>query len=160
MKTGPKPRDIAERFWEKVDMAGDCWIWTAGRTRGGYGLFVVTQRPLQKPWRAHRLAWTFVSGEIPDGLHVLHRCDNRLCVRPEHLFLGTNDENVADMVAKRRHAYGERNAQAKITKAQAEEVRRLRAVGWTYERLAMRFGLTVSPVRDICKGRAWVAVQL
>jgi hypothetical protein len=94
---GP-PRSVADRFWEKVDKSGDCWEWTATIDKSGYG--IVGMRP--KNLKASRVAWMLTNGAIPDGLWVLHHCDNRRCVRPDHLFLGTNTDNQRDSVAKGR----------------------------------------------------------
>lgn len=92
-----------DRFWNKVDRSGDCWTWQGSRDRKGYGRVSVNQRPVL----AHRFSWTLSHGPIPDGLCVLHKCDNPPCVNPEHLFLGTIADNNRDMVAKGRHArYG------------------------------------------------------
>jgi HNH endonuclease len=101
------PADRA-RFLSKVDKngpssrpeLGPCWVWTAGLTRDGYGQFRVGQRSLA----SHRVAWEFDCGQIPPGMHVLHKCDTRNCVRGEHLFLGTHQDNVVDMCSKNRQA--------------------------------------------------------
>jgi len=85
------------RFWAKVDQSGECWTWTASQT-GGYGL-IGTPKGND---RAHRVSWVMANGPIPDGLHVLHTCDNPLCVRPDHLFLGTNEDNIMDRIKKGR----------------------------------------------------------
>lgn len=108
--------DIAERFWSKVDKNGptvdhvpgisNCWVWAVPSTnRGGYGLFRVSKRSMLAT--AHRVAWSIHNGPIPKGLCVLHRCDNRRCVRPEHLWLGTQRDNIQDMVRKGRIASGD-----------------------------------------------------
>lgn len=97
------PRSLAEKFWPKVEKAepDGCWEWKANRDRGGYGRMTVAGTP-RKIDSAHRVAWQLTNGPIPDGLWVLHRCDNRGCVNPAHLFLGTRTDNVRDMMAKGR----------------------------------------------------------
>jgi hypothetical protein len=103
--------DVRTRFWAKVDIETDqpCWIWT-GLTNAGtknnrkwpYGQMRVKVGDRWRLVAAHRLAWQFERGAIPPGLWVLHRCDNTLCVRPDHLFLGNAQANTDDMKAKRR----------------------------------------------------------
>lgn len=93
-----KPIDHISLFWKKVKKSEGCWEWQ-GCLSGGYGSVTVNKQCL----RAHRFVWTFTFGAIPDGLFVCHHCDNRRCVRPDHLFLGTTDDNMRDMVIKGRH---------------------------------------------------------
>lgn len=89
------------RFWDKVLIGDECWVWQAGiKPHNGYGAFSLNGREMV----AHRVAWLLCHGEIPDGLRVLHHCDNPPCVRPDHLFLGTQKDNVLDAVAKGRHS--------------------------------------------------------
>lgn len=90
-----------DRFNAKIDKSGDCWLWTGGvkSKEHPYGKFSMGKCSV----KAHRAAWLIANGPIAEGLHVLHRCDNPRCVRPEHLFLGTHQQNMADMHAKGRH---------------------------------------------------------
>lgn len=88
-----------DRFWDKVDRSGDCWLWTGAKFSGGYGHF----NSNGFNHLAHRFAWELENGPIPDGLILLHACDNPSCVRVSHLTLGTHEDNARDMVAKGRH---------------------------------------------------------
>lgn len=99
---------VSERFWEKVDKSGgedSCWIWTGAIDTPRYGAF----RYNGKKVNSHRMAWRLVNGEIPDGLLVCHKCDNRLCCNPSHMFLGTHLDNNRDMIAKGTFATGKRS---------------------------------------------------
>ena len=98
----PYCRPLEERFWEKVnrDGPGGCWIWT-GSTNGRYGQVCLNGVPK----KAHRISWEMKNGPIPDGLHCLHRCDRPECCNPSHLFIGTQADNIADMIKKGRAWY-------------------------------------------------------
>jgi len=94
---------MTERFWKKADKSGDCWLWTGSKMSSGYGSFNF----YGNVQLAHRVSWILKYGPIPIGYDfhgtcVLHKCDTKLCVNPDHLFLGTNADNVADMLAKGR----------------------------------------------------------
>jgi hypothetical protein len=90
--------DLAAR--SRVTESG-CWEWDGYRNELGYGICVLRRQR----WRAHRLAWAYVHGPIPDGMVICHRCDNPPCINPDHLFLGTHRDNTADMMRKGRNAY-------------------------------------------------------
>jgi hypothetical protein len=153
------PQDLKSRFMAKVRVndVTDCWEWTASKQRGGYGQIMVGARPNNKPLRAHRVSYELFCGEIPDGLHVLHRCDNRACVNPSHLFLGTNADNQADMDAKGRRVNsplkGEANGAAKLTAGEAMAIRSARGI--SHRELAAKFGISRSQVQNILYGRLW-----
>jgi hypothetical protein len=147
---------LGERFWVKVEKTPTCWLWTASVHTSGYGQ--IGHGP--KKILAHRASWLLSHGEIPDKLHVLHHCDTKLCVRPKHLFLGTNSDNVADMVAKGRQAKGRiqcgsLNPNSKLTEAQVVEIRRRVAGGETRKALAGRFKVSLSLVNQIVQGGIW-----
>lgn len=89
---------VGDRFWPHVAKSAGCWEWTGSRHRNGYGQFYY-----RGPAMAHRVSWELANGPVPDGMLVCHRCDNPPCVRPDHLFLGTQADNLVDMVSKGRH---------------------------------------------------------
>lgn len=103
----------ARHFWEKVQKSDGCWLWIGSvHPRTGYGSFRMGSTS-----GAHRVSWVLEYGAIPDGLCVLHRCDVKRCVRPDHLFLGTHKDNTRDMLSKGRQASGDRNGSRKHPEA-------------------------------------------
>ena len=139
--------DIAERFWPKVRITPGCWEWTASRQTNGYGQIGVGTRP----HLAHRVSYELHYGDIPDGLVVRHKCDNRLCVNPDHLLTGTAADNVRDAQERGRLAYGERNRSTRLSEEQVREIRDLR--GAPQKEVAARFGVTQAHVSNIQTGK-------
>lgn len=107
---------FAERFWAKVDRNGPihpvlqtaCWLWTGARLVSGYGVFTSGPRKSHEFKRAHRVAYSLTYGFIPEGMEVCHRCDNPPCCNPSHLFAGSHQDNVDDMVSKGRNRNAKR----------------------------------------------------
>lgn len=153
--------DGPARFWSKVSVSPSaaCWEWLAGRTASGYGVFT----PALGKWqRAHRYIWEREHGPIAPGLCVCHACDNRACVNPAHLFLGTHADNAADRVAKGRGGAptGEINGQAKLTLETAVAIRGLYAERRLSQRaIAARFGVTQTTVSRVVRGASWAHAE-
>lgn len=156
LNVGPS---LEERFWEKVDKRGpdECWSWTGSRNGAGYGKLGGEEGSQY----AHRVSYELANGVVPDGLYVCHHCDNPPCVNPDHLFLGTSQDNADDMVSKGRGARGERSRNAKLTSIQVIEMRELYATGTiTKTDLARKYNVTRSAIRRIVNGEGWAHLPL
>lgn len=158
-------RRFLARFWAKVNKNGPivyeelgrCWLWLGRIYPEGYG--VVWFR--SGSWSAHRVSWFLKHRKIPvgkKGRMVLHKCDIPACVNPDHLFLGTNTDNMADKVAKGRQAYGAATRLNKITAADVSRIRLLRVRGGTLRSIGLRFGLGISQVHRIVERQSWKQV--
>lgn len=165
-------QSMLDRFWAKVQKTPKCWNWI-GANDGRYGQFYVFGFTV----KAHRFAYENFVGPIQPGFRVLHDCDNGLCVRPDHLFQGTQSDNLLDAVAKGRHrsgrSFGRSNGThtkpesvrrgaaanaAKLTEDQVKEIRRLHQDGLNYERLSERFGVRPGTISQIIRRKAWTHV--
>ncbi len=142
------------RFWAKVDKSGDCWLWTGAKTHG-YGHLNRYRDGRQVHLRAHRVSWEEHYGAIPDGMCVCHRCDNPSCVRPDHLFLGTQDENLADMRGKGRGSAPPRVRRPRLTEEQAREIIAAKAGGLPIAPFHRKFGVARSTVYAVAYGVNW-----
>jgi hypothetical protein len=151
--------NLAVRFWEKVDKTDDCWLWTGSKTNAGYGLYGIRRNGRWK-WRdyTHRIAYLLEHKEIPDKLHVCHHCDNPPCVNPDHLFLGTHNDNMQDAIKKGRlDNTGEKQGRSKLTWDDVKEIR-LRYnpnKTWQAQRLAKEYGVYVPHIYKIWHNEIW-----
>lgn len=142
---------VEERFWSKVDKSGECWEWCGSCSRG-YG----TIRIGKQVRRANRVAYELTYGDIPEGSFVCHKCDNALCVRPEHLFLGTVSDNNADMLQKGRQVRGEAHGGNKLTQEQVIAIRAEYVPGLVgCTTLGKKYGVSKSAIEKIIKGKMW-----
>lgn len=145
------PDQVLLRFWSKVRVTPHCWEWTAKSRVSGYGIFTVRQG---RQALAHRFAYEIFHGAPPSpGLVVRHKCDNALCVNPDHLELGTHAENMRDKVLRGRQSRGEKSPSAKLTEGQVREIRS--APPGMGRSMARKFGISESHASMIRNGHAW-----
>lgn len=137
-----------------IDNCSGCWNWTGTGSADGYGQLAIGGRTQ----RAHRLSYSFHFGPIPKGMHVCHRCDNRRCLNPDHLFLGTNADNMADKVSKGRQSCtgGRKGASHTLAKLTDGDIVAIRAAtGISQRKLAKQYGVSQVNICFIRSGRAW-----
>ena len=152
-----KPLDDIKRYWSYIDIQGlfDCWEWAGHLHKKGYGWYLLHGKWLS----AHRISWMLSYGEIPKGLSVLHKCDNRACCNPAHLFLGTQIDNMADMVTKGRSYLcslpGSNNGMAKLTEEQVIAIRILYQTEFTISELARLYKMGWTTISEIVKRKTW-----
>jgi hypothetical protein len=175
----------AERFAKYVDKSG-CWLWQGAISQNrGYGLFQWWDGTRTKTRLAHRCSYELANGPIPEGMFVLHTCDVRACVNPDHLYLGTQKRNMQDMIERGRAATGDRNGKrvhpdriatgsehwthkhpdalasgeangnAKYTAELVAEVRKRREAGALLREVSVEFGIPIGTVHQICSGKTW-----
>ena len=137
-----------DRFFSHVNKTDSCWIWAGSKTNLGYGR--IYDGSNGKRYVAHRLMWELTYGKIPDGMYICHTCDNKLCVNPDHLFLGTQKDNMEDCVNKGRFAdkSNENNGRCKISNGDVIKMRSL-FPSYTIGALSEMFGISYGHVQDI-----------
>ena len=144
-----------KRFWDKTkQLDNGCIEWTACKNECGYGIFALSSK--RKNVFAHRAAWLLAGlGEVPDGLILMHACDNPACVNIEHLRIGTQAENIADKVSKNRQAKGTKHGNAKLTD---ETVKGIRASTGKQRDIAKQFGVSQATVHMVRSRKYWAHI--
>lgn len=149
-----------ERFWKKIifDSADKCWNYK-GLKKNVYGFFHVGSiaNPSPKEIKAHRYIYMKLFGEIPSNVHVLHKCDNRKCVNPNHLFSGSSNDNIQDMVKKGRNKWvvGSNHGMAKLTESDIPVIRERNKNGESYSQIGRSFSVSYKTISDICNRKHW-----
>ena len=151
-----RARTLQERLSNYEENENGCWNWLGNvSSKTGYGLIGHGG----KTYLTHRLSYTFGVGEIPDGLMVLHKCDNRRCINPQHLYVGTHSKNMQDM-ARSNVLKGERNPKAILTEGDVVTIKSLiQSKLITYAKIADNFGVSRQAIKDIASGRTWAWVK-
>lgn len=155
MKLDPQ---LVERFHQKYrkDESG-CWLWMASTAGKGYGQIKLTGQ--RRQIYAHRLAYIIATGKDPGAKQLCHTCDNPKCVNPEHLFVGTSQDNHDDMKAKGRHTFGEKNTQAKLDEVQVQQIKTMLSLGVPQTKIGAAFGVHQVQISRIKTGKRWSHVK-
>jgi hypothetical protein len=148
-------------FWKRVNKTATCWLWTGGKGIFGYGILGIKPR-----YHAHRFSWYLAYGQIADpSLCVLHKCDVPACVNPDHLFLGTRQDNMKDCIEKGRFNLskysshpGESNVTSKLNNEKVRRIRQLRAEGMRVKEITAVIGVSLAAIEDVLYGRTWTHV--
>jgi hypothetical protein len=149
------------RFWQKASIgkADECWNWN-GWINNQYGYYVIRvyrqgNKGKNYNFEAHRVAYLLKHGSLPENLLVCHKCDNRICVNPKHLFLGTYQDNSSDMVTKNRQIIGQHIKGAKLSPENVYEIRQMRRAGVPVKDVASQFGIHRQNVKFIESRMTW-----
>ena len=142
-------------FWSHVEKTDGCWFWRGYVHSHGYG----SATHEGKTWRAHRLAYTLAVGSIPNGLFVLHTCDEKSCVNPAHLYVGTHRRNMMDRRERGRVAKGTNHGRAKLVPEDVREIRRMVCFGVSHCEMARRYETTHSHIGRIVRRENWAHVN-
>jgi len=142
----------SNKFFDKIIFTDYCWLWSGATNDKGYGFLNVDGRCV----KAHRFSWEIFKGPIPDGLNVLHKCDVRNCVNTNHLFLGTQQDNMKDMVKKNRQRKGENVVGSKLTKYKVIQIRKQYVRGKiTFRKLAIKYDVSPAQIYNVVRNISW-----
>lgn len=148
-----------EAFWRHVEKTDTCWIWTGGKAYGGYGQMGHKENGKTIQTIAHRFSYELHKGPIPDGMVILHTCDNPPCVNPDHLSVGTQKDNIHDAIAKgrarRNYAGRPHKPYAKLKESDVAQIREMHKSGMMPREIAGRFDTSVNSIRNIVNGVTW-----
>lgn len=143
-------KERIESKCEKVTESG-CWVWMGATQVRGYGEMLSNN----KKYLAHRASYETFVGEIPKGMYVCHRCDNVYCVNPNHLFLGTQKDNLQDMAKKGRSTVGSKNPMAKLTEEQVKDIKKCLSLNCSDTEIGKEFNVSRSAIQLIKQGKRW-----
>lgn len=153
---------IMKRFWSKVciclhgvECHECCWVWSAGKLHFGHGFFHYTLINKKVTVLAHRFAFLLTYGTFPKELCICHHCDNPSCCNPEHLFLGTTQDNILDKIRKNRHPFGLSHGMAKLTDEDVYEIFYLQSLGMTQRAIAANLDISQKTVWSVLHRRTW-----
>ena len=142
----------------EINKTTGCWEWQ-GSKRNGYGRMTIGSRTdgTRKSVSTHRLSYELHYGEIPQGMEICHKCDNPCCINPDHLFVGTRQDNIDDRERKGRNnpPKGEKNAKAKLTEKDVLDIRNKRAAGKSFGKLAKEYGVCRKTIQNAVSGKSW-----
>ena len=152
------PRRVENTFWNftAIGEENECWNWQRCTDSDGYGRVACRENGKRINFKTHIVSWVLATGIDPNGMCVLHTCDNRRCVNPSHLWLGTSSDNHKDCELKKRHPHGESNGRAVLTEQDVIALRELRKKGLlNINDAAKRYGVTKSVISHAVTGRCW-----
>ena len=152
--------ELRQAMDARTDKSGGCWNWTGGMHGVGYGSL---SKKLHASGYAHRAAYELANGPIPKGAYVLHKCDNRRCVNPAHLFVGSHLDNIKDMQAKGRHKGGSlpgaKNPSAKFSPEQIGAIRERAQAGVQKKCIEQEFGISETQYYRVVRGQSWKGIE-
>ena len=149
-------KKIVKRFLTKFKKTKNCWIWEGTMISNGYGHFCVYH---EHPVLAHRYSWTLFNGKIPKNKYVLHKCNNPKCVNPSHLYIGTQKDNIRDVINNGKFIYGSKHPISKLTEIDIPKIIEFSSQGISQRKIASMFKINQTTIWKIIHGLAWPHVK-